>query len=61
MLSVLQAVILARGTGAVAVSSIDTLNNLLGASPEWFEPGPLVTWASHNSFLGLEVSYYVSY
>ncbi len=50
------AVILARGTGALCLSSVRTLRNLLGNSPEWFEPGPVITSARNESFLGLEVS-----
>ena len=50
-----QAVILARGTGSVTLSSTQTLKNLLGTSPEWFEPAPLITSAKDESFLGLEV------
>ena len=49
------AVILARGTGALTVCSAQTLKNLLGNSPEWFEPAPLITSARDESFLGLEV------
>ena len=50
-----QAVILARGTGSVTLSSVQTLKNLLGTSPEWFEPAPIITSAKDESFLGLEV------
>lgn len=50
-----KAVILVRGTGAITVASVNTLQNLLGVSPEWFEPAPSVTWASNGSFIGLEV------
>ncbi|KAK7115948.1 NBAS subunit of NRZ tethering complex-like [Littorina saxatilis] len=49
-----QAIILARCSGAVTVSSINTLKNLLGTSPEWFEPSPRVAEANDGGFLGLE-------
>lgn len=47
--------ILARCSGAVTVSSIRSLRNLLGKSCEWFEPSPRVTAARHGGFLSLEV------
>ena len=50
-----QAVILARGTGAVTVSSPHSLVNLLGPGPEWFDPMPLVSSAHDGGFLGMEV------
>ncbi|XP_069137324.1 NBAS subunit of NRZ tethering complex-like [Argopecten irradians] len=50
-----EAVTLSRGTGAVTVSSADTLKNLLGNSPEWFEPSSRVTAVHDGGFLGLEV------
>ncbi|XP_051908566.1 NBAS subunit of NRZ tethering complex isoform X1 [Hippocampus zosterae] len=46
--------ILARCSGAVTVSSIRNLRNLLGKSCEWFEPSPRVTAARHGGFLSLE-------
>uniref|UniRef100_A0A3Q3DDB3 NBAS subunit of NRZ tethering complex n=1 Tax=Hippocampus comes TaxID=109280 RepID=A0A3Q3DDB3_HIPCM len=46
--------ILARCSGAVTVSSIRSLRNLLGKSCEWFEPSPRVTAARHGGFLSLE-------
>ncbi|KAH9508425.1 hypothetical protein Btru_055206 [Bulinus truncatus] len=46
--------ILARCTGAVSVVSPTDLQNLLGISPEWFEPSPLLTQAHNGGFLGLE-------
>lgn len=46
---------MARGNGAVVVSSVESLQNLLGLSPEWFEPMPAVTGCTEGSFLGLEV------
>ncbi|XP_076465960.1 NBAS subunit of NRZ tethering complex-like isoform X2 [Babylonia areolata] len=49
-----QAVILARCSGAVTVSSVSSLKNLLGSSPEWFEPSPRVAEAHDGGFLGLE-------
>ncbi|KAL5004597.1 hypothetical protein ScPMuIL_018053 [Solemya velum] len=49
------AIILARASGAVTVSSVRTLENLLGTSPEWFEPAPRVTVVHDGGFLGLEV------
>ena len=52
----LQAVILARCTGAITVSSIKTLKNLLGTNPEWLEPAPHVGPVHDGGFLGLEVS-----
>jgi len=50
-----QALILVRGSGAVTVSTVDTLDNLLGPTQEWFEPAPSVTRVADGSFLGLEV------
>jgi hypothetical protein len=50
-----QALIVARCSGSVAVSSINDLKNLLGKSPEWFEPAPFVSSAHDGGFLGLEV------
>ncbi|XP_052794949.1 NBAS subunit of NRZ tethering complex-like [Mya arenaria] len=50
-----EALILARGTGAVTVSSVKTLANLLGKQPEWFEPAPRLTEVHNGGFLGLEV------
>ncbi|VDI84096.1 neuroblastoma-amplified sequence, partial [Mytilus galloprovincialis] len=50
-----QSLILSRCTGAVTVSSTKTLKNLLGTSPEWFEPSSRVTGVHHDGFLGLEV------
>ena len=44
-----------RGTGSVTVSTVDTLDNLLGPTQEWFEPAPLVARVANGSFLGLEV------
>lgn len=46
--------ILARCSGAVTVSSVRTLRNLLGKSCEWFEPSPRVTAAHDGGFLSLE-------
>ncbi|XP_075057514.1 NBAS subunit of NRZ tethering complex isoform X2 [Mixophyes fleayi] len=48
------AVILARSSGALTVSSVRTLKNLLGKSCEWFEPSPQVTAAHDGGFLSLE-------
>ncbi|XP_066561749.1 NBAS subunit of NRZ tethering complex [Amia ocellicauda] len=48
------AVILARCSGSLTVSSIKTLKNLLGKSCEWFEPSPQVTAAHDGGFLSLE-------
>nr|XP_006006206.1 PREDICTED: neuroblastoma-amplified sequence isoform X2 [Latimeria chalumnae] len=48
------AVILARCSGALTVSSVKTLKNLLGKSCEWFEPAPHVTAAHDGGFLSLE-------
>ncbi|XP_076101260.1 NBAS subunit of NRZ tethering complex-like [Mytilus galloprovincialis] len=50
-----KSLILSRCTGAVTVSSTKTLKNLLGTSPEWFEPSSRVTGVHHDGFLGLEV------
>ncbi|XP_033750641.1 neuroblastoma-amplified sequence-like [Pecten maximus] len=55
VLTIVQAVTLSRGTGAVTVSSSSTLKNLLGTSPEWFEPSSRVTAVHDGGFLGLEV------
>ncbi|GAB1605191.1 neuroblastoma-amplified sequence-like [Argonauta hians] len=49
-----QALILARCPGAVSLVSTNTLKNLLGANPEWFEPSPRVTTTYDGRFLGLE-------
>nr|XP_056712438.1 NBAS subunit of NRZ tethering complex [Euleptes europaea] len=48
------AVILARCSGALTVSSMKTLKNLLGKSCEWFESSPQVTSAHDGGFLCLE-------
>ncbi|XP_045142533.1 neuroblastoma-amplified sequence, partial [Echinops telfairi] len=48
------AVTLARCSGALTVSSVTTLKNLLGKSCEWFEPSPQVTAAHDGGFLSLE-------
>ncbi|KAF6105050.1 NBAS subunit of NRZ tethering complex [Phyllostomus discolor] len=48
------AVILARCSGALTVSSVRTLKNLLGKSCEWFEPSPQVTATHDGGFLSLE-------
>ncbi|KAM5262785.1 NBAS subunit of NRZ tethering complex [Ctenodactylus gundi] len=48
------AVTLARCSGAVTVSSVKTLKNLLGKSCEWFEPSPQVTATHDGGFLSLE-------
>nr|XP_033793445.1 neuroblastoma-amplified sequence [Geotrypetes seraphini] len=48
------AVILARCSGALTVSSVKTLKNLLGKSCEWFEPSPQITAAHDGGFLSLE-------
>ncbi|XP_071999707.1 NBAS subunit of NRZ tethering complex isoform X2 [Engystomops pustulosus] len=48
------AVILARCSGALTVSSVNTLKNLLGKSCEWFEPSPQVTATHDGGFLSLE-------
>ncbi|XP_035662778.1 neuroblastoma-amplified sequence-like [Branchiostoma floridae] len=50
-----QALIMARQSGAITVSSTESLDNLLGESPEWFEPGPQVSAAVDGEFLALEV------
>ena len=44
-----------RGTGALSVSSVKTLRNLLGTSPEWFAPAPVVSPAIDGGFMALEV------
>ncbi|KAF7694273.1 hypothetical protein HF521_008026 [Silurus meridionalis] len=49
-----QALILARCSGSLTVSSVRTLTNLLGKSCEWFEPSPRVTSAHDGGFLSLE-------
>ncbi|XP_063298217.1 NBAS subunit of NRZ tethering complex [Pelobates fuscus] len=48
------AVILARCSGSLTVSSVRTLKNLLGKSCEWFEPSLQVTAAHDGGFLSLE-------
>ncbi|XP_028823791.1 NBAS subunit of NRZ tethering complex isoform X2 [Denticeps clupeoides] len=48
------ALILARCSGSLTVSSVRTLQNLLGKSCEWFEPSPRVTPAHDGGFLSLE-------
>uniref|UniRef100_A0A452VGC5 NBAS subunit of NRZ tethering complex n=1 Tax=Ursus maritimus TaxID=29073 RepID=A0A452VGC5_URSMA len=48
------AVTLARCSGALTVSSVKTLKNLLGKSCEWFEPSPQVTATHDGGFLSLE-------
>ncbi|XP_041419496.1 neuroblastoma-amplified sequence isoform X4 [Xenopus laevis] len=48
------AVILARCSGSLTVSSVKTLKNLLGKSCEWFETAPQVTAAHDGGFLSLE-------
>ncbi|XP_051954373.1 NBAS subunit of NRZ tethering complex [Xyrauchen texanus] len=48
------ALILARCSGALTVSSVRTLKNLLGKSCEWFEPSLRVTPAHDGGFLSLE-------
>lgn len=45
---------LARCSGALTVSSVKTLKNLLGKSCEWFEPSPQVTATHDGGFLSLE-------
>ncbi|XP_064002508.1 NBAS subunit of NRZ tethering complex isoform X2 [Pogoniulus pusillus] len=47
-------VILARCSGALTVSSVKTLTNLLGKTCEWFESSPQVTSAHDGGFLSLE-------
>ncbi|XP_077869974.1 NBAS subunit of NRZ tethering complex-like, partial [Saccoglossus kowalevskii] len=49
-----EALILARCSGALTVSSAKTLQNLLGESCEWFEPSPHVTARYEKGFLALE-------
>ncbi|XP_069188396.1 NBAS subunit of NRZ tethering complex-like isoform X2 [Procambarus clarkii] len=49
------AVILARYSGAVTVSSVNSLRNLLGESPEFLEGVPQISEAYDRGFLGLEV------
>uniref|UniRef100_A0A673GLC1 NBAS subunit of NRZ tethering complex n=1 Tax=Sinocyclocheilus rhinocerous TaxID=307959 RepID=A0A673GLC1_9TELE len=49
------ALILARCSGALTVSSVRTLKNVLGKSCEWFETSPRVTLAHDGGFLSLEV------
>lgn len=49
------AVILARYSGAVTVSSINSLRNLLGESPEFLEGVPQISESYDRGFLGLEV------
>ncbi|KAK7075433.1 hypothetical protein SK128_009663, partial [Halocaridina rubra] len=49
------AVILARYSGAVTVSSVNSLRNLLGDSPEFLEGVPQISESYDRGFLGLEV------
>ncbi|XP_077988543.1 NBAS subunit of NRZ tethering complex-like [Glandiceps talaboti] len=49
-----EALILARCSGSLTVSSVKTLQNLLGDSCEWFEPCCRVTARHGKGFLGLE-------
>ncbi|GFR05331.1 neuroblastoma-amplified sequence [Trichonephila clavata] len=49
-----EAIIIARRCGAVTVSSTKTFQNLLGVSPEWFEPSPALTSFCDRGFLALE-------
>ncbi|XP_066532404.1 NBAS subunit of NRZ tethering complex [Hoplias malabaricus] len=49
-----QALILARCSGSLTVSSVRSLSNLLGKSCEWFEPSLRVTSAHDGGFLSLE-------
>ncbi|KFM69118.1 Neuroblastoma-amplified sequence, partial [Stegodyphus mimosarum] len=49
-----EAIIIVRRCGAVTVSSINSLRNLLGISPEWFEPSPAVTSFCDRGFLVIE-------
>ncbi|RXN16918.1 neuroblastoma-amplified sequence [Labeo rohita] len=51
------ALILARCSGALTVSSVRTLKNLLGKSCEWFETSPRVTSAHDGGFLSLELAH----
>ena len=53
-------IIMARCSGAVSVCSLKTLKNMLGTSPEWFEPMPRVTEAYDGGFLGLEVNMFLN-
>ncbi|KAM9554241.1 NBAS subunit of NRZ tethering complex [Salvelinus alpinus] len=46
--------ILARCSGSLTVSSVRTLQNLLGKSCEWFQPSPRVTAAHDGGFFSLE-------
>lgn len=49
-----EALILARCQGSVSLSSTKSLKNMLGETPEWFEPAPRVTNTFDGRFLGLE-------
>ena len=53
--SVWQAIILSRFSGAALVADIFELRNLLGEHPEWFEVCPRVQQAHDGGFLALEV------
>ncbi|CAE1234400.1 NBAS [Acanthosepion pharaonis] len=48
------ALILARCQGSVSLASTKSLKNMLGETPEWFEPAPRVTSTFDGRFLGLE-------
>ncbi|XP_050401138.2 NBAS subunit of NRZ tethering complex [Patella vulgata] len=52
-----KALILSRCTGALTISSIETLYNLLGPSPEWFSPSLRLSQTLEGEFLGLECDY----
>ncbi|ESP01249.1 hypothetical protein LOTGIDRAFT_212786 [Lottia gigantea] len=52
-----KAVILARCTGALTISSVETLENLLGTLPEWFSPCLKLSQTLEGEFLILECEY----
>ncbi|XP_022250297.1 neuroblastoma-amplified sequence-like [Limulus polyphemus] len=55
-----KAVIFARFSGAITVASIHSARNLLGESPEWFEPAPQISQAYDRGFFVLECESQIS-
>lgn len=55
-----EALILVRCCGAVTVSSVYSLKNLLGISPEWFEPSAQASSFCDRGFLAMECESSVS-
>ncbi|KAG1649688.1 Neuroblastoma-amplified sequence [Nymphon striatum] len=55
-----QEIVMARLSGAVIVSHINSFKNLLGNSAEWFEPSPQLSAATNGCFYVLECENQVS-